>query len=295
MQPLKGSMTPLRSGRLGKHTVQNLEERWIICGDMPVHFWQSKAGHDSDSPTLVHVHGFGISGRYLLPTADLLANDYRTFVPNLPGYGRSIHPECVLSIPQLADSMVEFFDAVGIQRATLIGNSMGCIIAIETARIAPNRVDRVVLVSPAGGSYNRPVFKGVAQLALDGLRESPRMGTIAIPDYLRFGLISAGRLFWRMIHYPTVDRFRETEASTLVVLGSRDPLVSEQRIVEGTVTNEHIQIVRIEGAAHAINYSHPAKLGALLRQFLEGRPLEDDGATNGTVVVLRQTPSLPGS
>ena len=49
------------------------------------------AGPDADA--MVHVHGFGISGTYLEPTAALLAPHYRTFVPDLPGMGRSIRPE----------------------------------------------------------------------------------------------------------------------------------------------------------------------------------------------------------
>lgn len=273
--------------------LRNLEERWVICDGLPLHYWASTSDHASNPTTLVHIHGFGISGRYLLPTADLLAAEYRTFVPDLPGYGRSVHPERVLSIPQLAESMVHFLDKVGVDHATLVGNSMGCIIAIETAREEPERIDRVILVSPAGGRNNRPVFKGVAQLALDGFREPPRMYAIAVPDYLRFGLINAGKLFWQMIHYPTVDRFRETNSSALVVLGARDPLVSEERIVKGTMANEHIQVVRINGAAHAINYSHPATLATLFRLFLEGRPLQDDGASEGNPAVPYATVPLP--
>jgi pimeloyl-ACP methyl ester carboxylesterase len=266
----------------------NLQDQWAICGGLPIHFRTSRNAEYPFGPTLIHLHGFGISGSYLLPTANLLAAGYRTFVPDLPGYGRSIHPERVLSISDLAEAVIQFMDVVGVDTATLIGNSMGCIVAIETARIAPERIDRLVLVSPAGGNYNRPIFKGVAQLALDGLRESPRMFTIAVPDYLRFGLLNAGRLFWQMIHYPTVDRFRETQAESLVIVGERDPLVSEQRIVDGTEVNTLIQIVRIGGAAHAINYSHPAKLAHLISSFLQGEPLEDDGVSKGTAVVLRR-------
>lgn len=107
-----------------------------------------------------------------------------------------------------------------------------------------------------------------------------------MPDYLRFGLINAGRLYWQMIHYPTVDHFRETPVDSLVVVGERDPLVSEQRIVEGTRQNIRIQIVRIGGAAHAINYSHPAKLAHLIRLFLKEQPLEDDGVSKGEAVIL---------
>jgi pimeloyl-ACP methyl ester carboxylesterase len=273
--------------------LQNLEERWVISGGQPVHYWQSNRDTYSASTTLVHIHGFGISGRYLLPTADLLAGDYRTIVPNLPGYGRSVHPEKVLSIPQLATSLIELLDTLSIEQATLVGNSMGCIISIEVARLVPERIERLILISPAGGRNNRPIFKGVAQLALDGLRESPRMFTIAVPDYLRFGLINAGRLFWQMIHYPTVERFSHTGTKTLAVLGERDPLVNEQRIVAGTEHNDHIQIVRISGAAHAINYSHPEQLAQLSRQYIEGRELEDDWFSPNAVSVLRRhkTPS----
>jgi len=273
---------------MASNKLQNLEERWVICDGRPVHYWASKSDRYASPITLIHLHGFGISGRYLLPTADLIAAEYRTFVPNLPGYGRSVRPGSVLSIPQLGEAMVQFLDAVGVEHATLIGNSMGCIVAIETARIVPDRIERLVLVSPAGGLYNRPIFKGVAQLALDGLRESPRMFTIAVPDYLRFGLINAGRLFWQMIHYPTVERFQETQTDSLVVVGERDPLVSERRIVDGTQVNGRIQIVRLGGAAHAINYSHPEKLAHLIRLFLNDQTLEDDGISKGSVVVLRR-------
>jgi pimeloyl-ACP methyl ester carboxylesterase len=246
-----------------------------------------------DSPAIIHLHGFGISGTYLLPAADLLAKDYRTYVPDLHGYGRSIHPDRVLSIPELGVAVVHFMDAAGIERATLVGNSMGCMTAIETAQAAPDRVERVVLISPAGGPFNRPIFKGVAQLALDGLREPPRMFTIAVPDYLRFGFINAGKLFWQMIHYPTIDRFKATSKPALVILGERDPLVNEARIVNGTADNPAISIVRVDGAAHAINYSHPRKVTHLVRQFVEGQLLTDDGEARGTAVIIKQRQLSP--
>lgn len=267
--------------------LSHLRESWVICGGLPIHYWTSNQPELPDGPVLIHLHGFGISGAYLLPTADALAVEYRTYVPDLPGYGRSIHPEHVHSIPQLAGALIQFMDALAIERAVLVGNSMGCITAIETAWEIPDRIERIILVSPAGGKNNRPIFKGVGQLAIDGFREPLRMYTIAVPDYLRFGLINAGRLFWQMVHYPTIERFRETETPTLVVLGERDPLVSEMRITDGTHANEHIQIVRIDGAAHAINYSHPTKLAKLIRDYLADQPLDDDGIPPGKVVVIR--------
>lgn len=266
----------------------HLKSSWVIVNELPVHFWQSKAEYPPDTPALIHLHGFGISGTYMLPTADLLAEHYRSFVPDLPGYGRSVHPGKVLSIPELARALLSFMDALDIRKAILIGNSMGCLTAIETAYEAPDRIERLILVSAAGGPNNRPIYRGLAQLSVDGLRESPRMFTIAVPDYRRFGVINAFRLFWAMVHYPTVERVLEMRAPALAVLGSRDPLVNEANIVNGTRDNTTLDVIRIDGAAHAINYSHPRKLSHLVRQYLENEPLADDVTSDGTLVVLRR-------
>ena len=114
------------------------------------------------------------------------------------------------------------------------------------------------------------------------------MFTIAVPDYRRFGVINAFRLFWAMIHYPTVERAMEMTVPTLAVLGSRDPLVNEANILNGTRGNATLDLIRIDGAAHAINYSHPRKLAHLVRQYLKGEPLIDDVTSDGTLVILRR-------
>jgi pimeloyl-ACP methyl ester carboxylesterase len=122
---------------------------------------------------LVHVHGFGISGKYLLPTARVLAARRINVVPDLPGYGRSERRDRVLDIPALAEALLAILDRLGIERAVLVGNSMGCPIGLEVAHEAPERVERLVLVSPAGGQHNQPLLRAIGQLALDGVRESP--------------------------------------------------------------------------------------------------------------------------
>jgi pimeloyl-ACP methyl ester carboxylesterase len=194
----------------------------------------------------------------------------------------------VLGIDELGRALVAFMDEVGVDRASLVGNSMGCITAIEAARAAPERVERVVLVSPAGGPNNRPLPRGVGQLALDAVREPPRMALIAPRDYARYGLRNAARLFWSMIHYPTVDQLVHVAVPTLIVLGARDPLVNERRIVDGTAVNPRIAIARIDGAAHAMNFSHPQELAHVVRAFVRGHRLADDPTAPGTTVVLRQ-------
>src|SRR4051812_25221743 len=99
----------------------------------------------------VHVHGFGASGRYLLPTAGALAHRATTYVPDLPGYGRSRTREETLGIPALAGALVQILDELALDRVVLIGNSMGALVSLEVAHAAPDRVAGIVLASPAGG------------------------------------------------------------------------------------------------------------------------------------------------
>ena len=98
-----------------------------------------------------------ISGSYLMPTARVLARRWVNLVPDLPGYGRSERRDHVLDIPALAGALLAVLDALGIDQAVLVGNSMGCPIGLEVAHEAPERVHRLVLVSPAGGVQNQPL------------------------------------------------------------------------------------------------------------------------------------------
>ena len=174
---------------------------WVIVDGLPVfHRMCLDAGSDADA--IVHVHGFGISGTYLEPTAARLAPRHRTYVPDLPGMGRSIRPERTLDLPGLARALISYCDAVGVERATLVGNSLGCPIIVEVATTFPDRIERAVLVSPAGGPNNRPLGRVIKQMLADGLREPPSMLPIAVRDYLRFGVLQGLSLFKAMTRYP---------------------------------------------------------------------------------------------
>ena len=220
---------------------------------------------------IVHVHGFAISGAYLMPTAERLAARWVNVVPDLPGYGHSQRRARVLDIPDLAVALVAVLDALDIEKAVLVGNSMGCPVGLEVAHAMPERVHRLVLVSPAGGMQNQPLIRALGQLAVDGLRESPRMLPVAVPDYVRFGPINGLRLFGELTRYPSLDRLVHTPVPTLAVLGARDPLIpSADRVREvAGLASEQLAVAVIDKAAHAVNFSHPAELAGTVEAWLD--------------------------
>ena len=267
--------------RTPRRPASALAEHWTTIDGVPVFYRESPA--PPAAPAMMHLHGFGLSGRYLLPTAELLRDDFHTLVPDLPGFGRSARAGARLDIPDLAESAVRFLDDRGVERATLVGNSMGCPVIVEFAYRYPDRIDRAVLVSPAGGVYNQPLRRAIGQLARDGGREPFKMVGVATPDYLRFGVRSTFRMFHALTQFPSLDRLLGLTVPTLAVIGTRDPLMPHAvRIREIAAQDDnHVLLVVLEGAAHAINFSHPRELAHLIRLFMADRPITDPPGGRG--------------
>lgn len=265
--------------KLPRRPASSLAERWTRVDGVDV-FYRESAHPPPDARVLAHVHGFGLSGRYLLPTAERLADEFHTFVPDLPGFGRSGHKPDMLDIPDLAKAAARFLEDRGVERASLVGNSMGCPVIIEFAHHFPERIERAVLVSPAGGLFNRPLRRAIGQLSRDAPLEPLRMARVAVPDYVRFGIPSTMRLFRALTQYPSLERLLEMHIPTLVVLGQRDPLLPHAHRIDEIARqiDSRVLIVLLEGAAHAINFSHPDQLAHIIRLFMDDRPMAKDPA-----------------
>lgn len=84
----------------------------------------SADGGPADAPVIVLVHGPGLSGRYMVPTARELAGYFHVYVPDMLGYGESGDPGAALGIPQLAGWLDAWMGAVGLTRARDRGSGL---------------------------------------------------------------------------------------------------------------------------------------------------------------------------
>ena len=236
---------------------------------------------------LVHLHGFAISGAYLMPTARALVEHGVNVVPDLPGYGRSQRRKPVLDIPALAETTLAILDRLDIEKTVLVGNSMGCPISLEVAHLAPERVHRLVLVSPAGGVHNQPLSRALGQLARDVLRERRAMFPVAIPDYVKFGPLNGLRLFHQLTRFPSLERLLSTPVPSLAVLGVRDPLMPRpDRVREvARLAPKHLTVALVDEAAHAVNFSHPRELAGVIGLWLDDAIGRDTRLPDGVRVV----------
>lgn len=97
-------------------------------------------------PPVILIHGFGGSMWQWEYQQAVLAAGHRVITPDLLGSGLSDKPDLDYTPTQVVESFRGFMDALGIQRASLVGNSLGGGLAIGMALAHPERVDRLVLV-----------------------------------------------------------------------------------------------------------------------------------------------------
>lgn len=273
-------------------------QRWVQLPGGPVNVVDLGSG-----PAVLFVHGLG--GRWTnwieqLPT---ISAGWRTIAVDLPGFGASPMPAEPISIAGYARTLARLLDALRIDSATLVGNSMGGETAVELALRWPERVDRLALVSPAGISTAlaqqqmrmlrrvHPAVQMVTRLvAADAqwLARRPRirgamLSVVAahprqLPPPLAFeqlkgvgkpGFLPALEAI--ASHSRTLrERLPAVAAPTLLLWGAQDPVipVRDVDVFERKIPGAHKIVWQHTG--HVAMFERPAEFNALLEGFLSG-------------------------
>ncbi|HEY9764468.1 MAG TPA: alpha/beta hydrolase [Trichocoleus sp.] len=226
-----------------------------------------------DALAIVLVHGLGVSGRYLVPLAKALAAQYRVFVPDMPGYGSSDRPDHVLEVPELAQFLDHWLDTVGLEQAVFLGNSFGCQVIAELALRYPHRIDRAILLGPTSDRTIRSVSQHLWRFFCDAPNERLSLSIVLAQEYLRAGMGRFIRNFQMVLDDHIETKLPHMQMPTLVVRGSRDPLVSQLWVEEVTNLLPYGQLAVLPKAGHVPNYSDPAGLARLIDPFLKASPL----------------------
>jgi len=251
-----------------------LASRWVDADGMRLHV---RAGGALAAPAggrlpLVMIHGLGVSGRTLLPLARLLAAGRGVLVPDLPGFGRSPAPRPprprTLDVSGLAATVAAAMEAAGLPRAAVLGHSLGGQVAVELADRFPQRVARLVLVAPTVDRAARTAGREVLRLLADSYREPPALVALAAWDYLAAG----PRRIAATLRFALADAIERKlpwiDAPALVVRGRRDPVVSQRWAEEVARRLPAGELAVFARAAHALPFSAPGELAALVGRFL---------------------------
>lgn len=222
-----------------------------------------------------------------------LALSYRVIAVDLAGHGYSDRPSIFeYSIEDHGESLSRFMDALGIESAHLLGFSMGAAYVLELAHEHPDRVGKLILVSPGGITSEMPM--------LVRMMESPLLGGIAsrlyslksvekmlgecvfdhtvitehdIKEYYRPASDPDGRFAIRR----TISNFdenrmssmlREIEHDVLIVWGEDDKWHPSEASEFFSAALRNCSYVAIRNAGHLVHEEKPDRLYDLIHQFI---------------------------
>lgn len=131
--------------------------KYAIINNYKIRYLEEGSG-----PNLILVHGLGGSSSSWINNISNLAEDHHVYAMDMLGFGRSDKPKIDYTIDLFVDMLKGFMDILAIEKASMIGSSLGGQMVTEYALNHPDRVDRLVLVAPAG--FTPKTFKGTSTL-----------------------------------------------------------------------------------------------------------------------------------
>jgi pimeloyl-ACP methyl ester carboxylesterase len=242
-----------------------------------------------DAPPLVLLHAMLATATVWRPNVEGLSRHFRVYAVDILGqYGKSISSKAIGSRRQLADWMCDLFDALGITRASLVGNSYGAFVALNQAALAPERVDRCVMINPAGVFASvLPIFlRMLLRRSLSALRpaaQRPRLTVAATlgrnvqlgPDEQEWAdLVS---LVWTEdmrinAAFPRVlssAELRAIRCPALLLIGDNDLMYEPQKILKRAQKRMPLlEAAIVPNAYHIAAMAQPNEINARIIRFL---------------------------
>ncbi len=284
---------------------EGLEE--IVIHGHRVRFRQAGSG-----PVLLLVHGITGSSANWRRVIGPLAENYTVIAPDLSGHGESAKPKGDYSLGSFASGLRDLLVALGHERATIVGHSLGGGIAMQFAYQFPERLDRMVLVSSGGLGREvsiliRSATLPGAEIVLPLLVAEPIRNAVAGIRKL-FGLVGlkpgsdleeVARGFASLHDIETRQAFIHTvrgiieltgqrvsatdrlylaaEVPTLIIWGERDPVIPSHHGESAAASMPGSRLELFSKSGHFPQLDDPIRFIRVLSDFLEStEPAEID-------------------
>ena len=279
----------------------NFEERHIDVGGIPTRYLTA----GTTGPPLVLLHGVGdnaLDWQWVLPT---LAHTQRVYALDLPGSGGSIKPDVDYSPAFFTQFLSAFLDALAVERAAVVGNSLGGLVSLRLALSEPSRVSALGLVASAGlgrevtyalrsltlPGYGRLAVAwgkrppGAAQRALGRstllfarpqsvplkwLKEQYRLARL--PGFLEAQLATVrAQVCLRGQREVLVDRLAQLEVPTRLVWGTGDRVLPYSQAKEAVSRLQEGSLELISDCGHSPHVEQPERFVSALDRFLKAK------------------------
>jgi pimeloyl-ACP methyl ester carboxylesterase len=278
-----------------------LRQAFVDVAGLKVHYLEARSnvlGSEGSAPDssqdteegrhVIFIHGLGSSADRWLDIPDAMSLlGLHSVALDLPGFGLSDKPEIDYAIAKFVEVVAGFIRTTKMQRASIVGHSLGGYIAAQLAAEQPDLVHRLVLIDTSGMLNGpTPLLEQYLEAAMNPEKKGVRAvleqmvaDPVRIPEVLVDGFIyrmhQAGAKHAFKSSYENsvntqigVDRLRRIKVPTLIIWGRRDRLIPLEyiRTFQESIGGSEVAIV--EDAGHAPFAEKPAIICELLHKFL---------------------------
>ncbi len=288
-----------------------LPERWVgwlavpdfVEHELNLHGHRVRYLQGGSGPVLALIHGITSSAATWEPALASLCRDHTVIAPDLLGHGASAKPRGDYSLGAYASGVRDLLAALGHDRVTIVGHSLGGGVAMQFAYQFPERTERLVLVSSGGlgrevhlmlraaslpGSELVLPFlvpRGLENVVAAGRWAGSRVGMRVRADYgeILRGFLSLGEAEARAAFLHTLraviepggqrvnagDRlYLSANVPSLLVWGERDPIIpaAHGEAAHAAMPGSRLEI--FEASGHFPHMDEPERFVGVLRSFL---------------------------
>jgi len=235
---------------------------------------------------VVLLHGFGGDLNNWLFATPALAEAHTVYALELPGHGGSSKDVGPGDVDFLVDAVVQFLDSQGVERAHLVGHSLGGLVAASVALSDPGRARSLILVDSAGlgeeinGEYLRGFIEAGSRRELKPALEllfadSSQVTRQLVDDVLRYKRIDGVDGALRSIadhvfgegrqHVLVGDRLAELGVPLLVVWGQEDRIIPAEHARH---VPDGAEVHVLEGSGHSPHLEASGNVNRVMERFL---------------------------
>ena len=259
------------SQSLDDWTNQHAKGKFISLNGHRTHYLE-QGEIQADNEPVILLHGFFYDSFMWASNIDAIAETHKVYAPELWGFGYSTRELMDYSYELYVKQLLLFMDTLGIQKASLVGQSLGGGIAIKFATDYPDRVDKLILVDAAGMPNKLPLMAKV-------INKLPALGNfmynLNINNVRKQGLLDYfvhDKKFLTDEYFENVTRFHKIKGTVAVMLSIM------QRDFFYTLHEEIKQLALLSKDTLIVwgkyDKGNPLKLGQSMHQILTGSKLE---------------------
>lgn len=238
-----------------------------------------------NKPPVVLLHGLMLSGACWTPLARALEEDYDVIMPDARGHGLSSAPDHGYSYDNLAADVVSLTDSLELASPVLLGHSMGGMTAAVVASLQSPRLRGLILADPTFltpqrqqevhesdvADQHRRILKRskedyLAEVRARHNRRSPEV--IELFAQARFQTSIQAFEILTPLNPDYVQLIKTLEVPSLLVIGDVSPVISIEMATELAGLNQHLKVIQIAEAGHAVPYDQPEHFSKVIQPFL---------------------------